>query len=219
MGQRIPPPNDYSECYERYIVFIRQTVSRHGIDDQDVQDVADDIFMRIIAKDLLGQYDPNRLFSTPRGPKYATFTAMLSTFVNLCCRDYKDKQHDRWRREPVSIDTQVGADSDAAVWLELNSPKTHADGDLVHARVDFVRAAKNALATLEALPIRNPRDRRKKLPALFRYCLERTLLDGTFTRKEVAEHFNISDTATYQLFLDLKEELKTAGFDHALKLA
>lgn len=225
LGSRVPPPTDYEDCYNRYIAYIKRTVAKNGIDWQEVDDVADEIYLRVMEKDLLAAYDPERVFQTESGPRKASFTAMLSSFVGKYCLNYKDRQEVRRRREPVRIEGLIlsntsgkndsASDETAAedrVWLHILDSTDEIDIEALVTKEDFRRAVLRAHEHLSNLPDLHARDRRHLLPALFRYCISKILLDGKMTRKEVAKHFGLSDTHVYHLFADLKAELRACNF-------
>jgi DNA-directed RNA polymerase specialized sigma24 family protein len=222
----MPPkeaPKDYAEMYTNYFGYIRSLCVKYGIDYEDVNDVAQDLICRIIDRDLLGDYDPDRVFQTASGPKKATFTAMLTTFVSRSLLNYRDKQGVRRRREPVRLQEPAPGGNDrfprthGSLWIDLYAVENTEDvTEAVVLHSDFVSASQRALEHLASLPMRNPRDRRRFLPDLFRFCVEQVLLTGQVSRKEVARRFGCSDTAVYHMFRDLKTELRACGFEPGL---
>jgi len=99
-------PDDYAGLYTHYFGVMRSLVAKAGIAPQDVEDVTSEILAKMVEKDIIGWYDPDKLFDTGPNPRIkgerfrtAKFGSLLRRFVLLYVRSHLDKQERASRRE------------------------------------------------------------------------------------------------------------------------
>ena len=121
-------PINQTEFYRHYFAYVCRFVVKYGgIRPQDAEDVANSIWVRLLARDVLSQFDPDRVIIHD-GKRYpARFENYLAKMLDLYVRHYRVQQGKRMAREVcVSLDedtdifeTLLGSTTDASFYDEL----------------------------------------------------------------------------------------------------
>ncbi len=110
-------PADYAEFVRIYRPIIVQLVRACGIEPDSVEDVAHDIMISLMKRDVIAEYDPNYV-TVRKGVEYATtFKKFIADNVRTYCMGKRERQTQRRRREPVIIDAPSAPD-DSTSWLD-----------------------------------------------------------------------------------------------------
>ncbi len=113
-------PQNYSELFSMYRVYVETLVLRLGVSIDNREDVASDIFEKLYERDVIGMFDANHIGWHGRQAGFKTF---LSAFVVSYARGMRERMHKRQQREPLLCDTLVeGAYGRPTVWLTIHGP-------------------------------------------------------------------------------------------------
>jgi hypothetical protein len=162
-------PESFEDLFNHYYAYVIRLVRSHGIDEVNAEDVAVTILTVFFEKDVLSDYDPDRVNNYRGTERKAVFRTFLSGFVNLYVRHQRTIQTKHEFRFGLSLDNTVAdratwspdPQNDATKFIDLTSPYTESFDEVESA--DFVRSVRAHLATV---PARNQQDR-CDLPALF----------------------------------------------------
>lgn len=204
-------PKDYAELFRIYYVYVVRLVHKHGIDENQKEDVASEILTRFYERGFLEKFDPTLTFVYKGQQRPARFRSFLSKFVLTYVRGHYDKQKRVANREWQVCDLLLTGDSsDAGVrWVDIygESEPSHEDNVLDGVmESDFVRGLRNYLADL---PPRSDYDR-CDLVELFDTMVDQVRDRGEYNVYELAARFGVSYTAMHQWVWRLRAHLADA---------
>lgn len=210
-------PADYAALYRDYYLYVVNLVAKHGIDENNKEDVASDILLRMIERDILGQFDPTLTFEYEGQKRPARFRSFLGRAVTVYVRGHYDKQMRIQRRELQICDTNYshetpgtnlgpGPISTSEPWSNLYATphEDHADGIL-----DMIVEEKDAEGIrlyLKQVPPRSPHDT-CDLVGLFDAMRIQGLAYGECDIPALEKHFGICTTTLYNWIWWLRSHL------------
>jgi hypothetical protein len=196
-------PASTEEMCETYYDYVLHLVRKQGIPAQDAPDVAHDILLRCIERDVLGMFDPEYAISHHGKAIPANFRTFLSTQVLLYVRGKRDALNRYSQREPLMCDRTVDGGS---TWVELFGGASEWDDYSFLSAEEFVTRMR---AYLASLPPRSARDR-CDLVQLFDVLVEQGWTHGHIDYAQLQAHFRISPTSAYTWVGRLREALAQA---------
>lgn len=193
----VSAPADFTEMYDQYYDYVVGFCIKQGIYPQNADDAAQEIFLRLFATDIIGQFDGDLEFDH-RGQKYqARFKSFLNAKVELYVRGKRERQGVIAAREPLLCDLPVG-DNGNTSWLEVFGDQglEDYDGATANEMIDRVRDA------LLFRPVKGKRDLRKLFD---RMCV--TLSDGLIepNKKALAAEMEVSENVLTAMTRQLRE--------------
>lgn len=186
------PPADYAALFQLYHPYVVGLVRRIGVDAQYVEDVAADILLTLMERDILAEFDENVCFLYNGQIRPARFKSFLTRQVMLYARGLRDKQHRRNSRELQVFDD---VPLDGSTWLD---DLVLVDGH--EERVCDEVAGTTLTAEIRAYLVTVPRRSQFDtcdLPALFDALVEHVRTSGHCTAADLREEFGVSSTAIY----------------------
>jgi hypothetical protein len=187
--------------YRGYVIGL---VIRQGIPPQDAEDVANDILLREIELDVIGQYNPE-YYSEHQGRQiHVSFKSFLSNKVCLRVKGKRDQIQRRSSREPLICDSTV--DDGGTRWIETFGGAVWDDYSEL-STVEFVSRMREYLATV---PRRSDTDA-CDLVALFDELLRQIKDEGQVTSKGLQETFGIGDSTAASWLARLRQIMTQAG--------
>ncbi len=187
------PPASAEELYQQDGTYIKSLVRRqlgHGAGEQDVEDIAQEIICKLVARDVISMYDPDHA----SGARWRTF---LGRQVLLYVRGMGETLGRRHSRELAILD-----DSEGGGWADLLGASAWDD----YARLDddeFLARMREHIASVPEWkgPV--------SLVALFDLTVTRLKggENGLPPRKQVQEHFGVSASAARHGLAQLRQRL------------
>jgi DNA-directed RNA polymerase specialized sigma24 family protein len=184
----ITAPADYEQLHRQYFGYVVQFVIHQGIEPQSAEDVASEIFVRLIATDILGQFDSSLTFIRGGELKTARFKSFLNAKVVHYVRHHRDRQIVRNAREPIICDSPLSEGGDS--WVQAFGPSFTEEFGEVYEQELVRRIA----AHLEKVPRRSTKDQ-CDLVHLFEAVVGQVRLTGRINKEELQQLFGISSTA------------------------
>ncbi len=185
-------PADYAALFQLYHPYVVGLVKRIGVDAQYVEDVAAEILLTLMERDILAEFDENVCFLYNNQIRPARFKSFLTRQVMLYARGLRDKQHRRNARELQVFDD---VPLDGSTWLD---DLVLVDGH--EERVCDDVAATTLIADIRAYLVTIPRRSQFDtcdLPALFDALVGQVRTAGHCTAADLREAFGVSSTAIY----------------------
>lgn len=196
-------PETYEELAQNFFGLIRSTIAKaNGVNPDDVDDLTQDMFIKLREKDVISWYNPNKTFETPSGPRTAKFPTLLKSFVKSFLRTPLDTVRLKASREPVRLEqpTQSGV-----VWAEVYAPADPEDLEAqVYVDLEMDRAYQH-LATIQVGPDMSA-------DVVFAAIVHQAQGDGRFIRKRVAKLLGVQDSTMTRWSREVFEELDVIGF-------
>lgn len=209
-------PANYEEFHRLYFSHIVYLCSIGGIDQQSVEDVASDIFMRLMERGFLDFFDADKVFEYQGEQRPARFKSFLSTTVTTYLRGHLDKQRRLQRREWQIVDLPVGTPTaslagaaDQQYWGTLYGPREDDHADEVIDMIAEEDTARGVRAYLATIPRRSTHDR-CDLVALYDAVRAQILATGIYDVRLLREQFGIATTTMHTWMWWLKENLADA---------
>ncbi len=211
----VSAPHSYEDMHRTYFPYIVSLCSVNGIDENNKEDVASEIFLRLMERRFLDQFDPTLVFEYQGQKRPARFKSFLSSVVVTYVRGHYDKQMRLKRREPQLIDTPNrpagnadpgGLPGDGRPWIEVHGPEHPDHADAVLDKILEEDNADAVRAFLADIPPRSSHDR-CDLVALYTAVREQILEFGVYDIKKLTELFAISSTAMHTWMWWLKANL------------
>jgi DNA-directed RNA polymerase specialized sigma24 family protein len=208
----IAAPSDYSEMHRHWYPFIVNLVASHGIVVNNKEDVAQDIFLRLMEWDILGEFNPELVFERPNGPRRARFKTFLSSVVRTYVRGHQDKQTRLHKREMQLHDGDIseyadrsshGKNDNAAIRYIPPEPD---HSDFVIENLVEEQIASNVRKLLAKIPKRNNTDT-CDLPALFDAVRAQIAEHGCYDIPKLKDTFGVGSTTMYTWMWWLKANL------------
>lgn len=209
-------PEDYAALHQIYFPYIVNLVSKNGIDDNNKEDVASDILLRLMENRFLEDFDPTRVNEYQGQLRPARFKSFLSRIIHLYVQGHRDKQKRLARREIQVCDIVVGDDggskhgltpgSAGDTWADLYGTP-HAD----HADevIDVLQEEQEAEGVRQWLATRDKRSihDRCELVTLYNAVRIQVLAHGVYNVRELQGQFGISTTTMHNWLWWLKVNL------------
>lgn len=204
-------PADYAALHEMYFPYMVNLVSKNGIDDNNKEDVACDIFLRLMEHGFLEDFNPDLVFEYEGQLRPARFKSFLSRIVSLYVRGYYDKQKRLAHRESqicdlVVSDVYSGRGVEKTTWVDLHGEPTpdHSDDviDMV-AEQQEAEGVRQWLATRERRSIHDHCD----LVELYDEVRSQVLSTGQYDVQRLQERFGIGTTTMHTWLWWLKTNL------------
>lgn len=206
-------PVDYGQLFDWYFEYIKRIVSRNGIQEQDVEDVASEILVRFIDKDYLTKFEEGRWFDTPDGRKQSRFQGYLASIVGKYVLNYRDKQRLSAEREPVRNEMPVqGHDGSAAMWIEVYAPAVEGGYEVIESQLVHDGLVREAVEVLSRCRSRS----RVPLSWVFTKAVEQIERSGRVSRWEMAQEAGVSDTTIGVCFREMQRVLHENGLPVAV---
>lgn len=136
-------PATQEEFWARDWAYVMKLTRALMRDKAEAEDVAADIFEKLLRRDVPGMYQPGVVSKHTK--KRVTWRAFLSAQVALYVRGKQEQVGRRIQREPLLCDSTVG---DGTAWLDLFG--NHADDAYPSLGSDFVAQVRERLAALPA---------------------------------------------------------------------
>lgn len=105
-------PTSEAEVFERYFPHVKFLVARSGIRKDNVEDYAMALMLKFVEKDVLSDYDPERLSEFEGKPRTANFKTFLSGFVSSYLRHFHERDIINAQRSAISTDVPMGENQD-----------------------------------------------------------------------------------------------------------
>jgi DNA-directed RNA polymerase specialized sigma24 family protein len=189
-------PKDYAALHQLYFPYIMNLCAKNGIDENNKEDVACEILVRLIEKDILDAFDPELVFEYQGEMRPARFKSFLARYVTKSVQGHRDRQNRIRRRENPICDVLMSEDesgTNKATWADLYGPphKDHSE-DIIDLVADDQEAAR-VRERLTEIPPRNNQDR-CNLAELFDAVREQLLAYGEYDIKELQQRFHVGNT-------------------------
>lgn len=192
-------PTSEAEVFRQFYPHVKFLVTRAGIRKDYIEDLSMNLMIKIMEKDILGQYDPQRK-SEFRGAdgelKTTSFKTYLSGFVNSYLRHFASRDAIEASRSRVSTDIYVGENGDTPLldYLGVSIP----DGT-EEVEVSFlVESVKNRLLN----------HKNSRMALFFDMILLQVEEHGKIDIQELAEMFEVSRTSVHNWLKKLREEFE-----------
>ncbi len=198
----VSAPRDIADLFRIYQPYIIALARKFGIEESRVEDVASEILLRLMEKDVIGSFDPTRVFDYEGQRRPARFKSYLTKIVMQYLKGHRDKQYRQRNREPLLCDAPVARNKDAlngaapSTWIEMNGPTTEGPEEVYGRAVDAADTLAILRAHMKTVPPRNRYDG-CDLPVFFELILSQIAEHGTWSPEEIRAHFKISTTAAH----------------------
>lgn len=205
----VSAPKDYAELFQTYYLYVVNLVNKHGIHENNKEDVASDILTRFMERGFLEKFDPTLTFEHNGTARPARFKQFLSKFVLAYVMGHCDKQTRIARRERQIIDQPVEFPQSYQPSLTprgaLHSVTDSHEDAVLDAIMEEALAVglRNYLTTI---PLRSPTDM-CDLPALFDAVRAQALDKGFVDTKALTELFGVGSTAMHTWIWILKAHI------------
>jgi hypothetical protein len=196
-------PETYEDLVVHFFGLVRSTISKAtGVNPDDVDDLTQDMFIKLKEKDVISWYDPTRTFETPSGPRTAKFPTLLRSFVKSFLRTPLDAIRLRAGREPVRLEQPTGT---GEMWAEVHAPADPEDLEAqVYVEIEMDRAYRH-LATIQVGPDMT-------MDVVFQAMVHQAQDDGRLIRKRVARLLGVQDSTMTRWSREVFSELAAIGF-------
>lgn len=211
----VSAPKNYADLFTQYYPYVVNLCGRFGIDDNNREDVASEIFLRFMERGSLEKFDPELNFEYMGEMRPARFKSYLSRAVDMYTRGHRDKLKKLARRElqicdvdfSMNVQDAGGYHSSAdAPWVEVYGDPHEDHADHVLDTMNEEAEAVGVRKILARVPRRSPHDR-CDLVALFDAAREQILTIGQYDISALRELFGVSSTAMHSWMWWLKENL------------
>lgn len=209
-------PEDYAALYRIYFPYMVNLVAKNGINENNKEDVASEIFLRFMERGFLELFNPDLVFEYEGQKRPAKFKSFLSRAVTTYVRGHCDKQRRQSQREVQICDAQmntpgtsVGSSNgggEKLSWADLYGTPTddHAEKvmDLIVEQQDH-QAIRDYLATV---PPRSSHDL-CNLVDVFDAVRAQILGYGEYDVKTLQVRFGVSTTTMHNWLWWLKDNI------------
>lgn len=193
-------PENYEAMHRQWYPYIVNLVGRSGIHPNNREDVASEIFLRVMEWDIIGEFNPEIVVIRNDAVYPARFRNFLSSVVMTYVRGHRERQVRLRRRELQMVhgditDYDERRDSDSA----LLSQWMPAEPDPADAIIDIVMENQMAVQIRDKLakvPKRSGHDT-CDLPQLFDAVREQVNRTGMYDVVELTEMFGVGVSTMY----------------------
>lgn len=200
-------PDDFEDLVRNYYGAARRIVRQDPrVPPDDVDDVTQNIMLKVgIEKDVIGRYDPNKVFHTPSGDRTARFASLFKASVRAYLRTPIETLVRKQSREPIRLEQPTAT---GELWMEVHAPIVEADpADEVSMTTEVERAYRH-LATVHLGPDMTAD---VVLEAMLRIADEN---GGHLRRKPLAATLGVQDSTATRWIRKVRKELLGIGFMH-----
>lgn len=210
LGDFVHAPSGPEELYQMYhddvLRLVRRQRRRSGqpaISAQDAEDVVSEIMTRLLERDVISMFDPDRVFSYGGREVPARFRTFLKSVVEQYILGQRDKLDRHDRREVLVYDQPVTEDGFS--WAEAFGPAAEDDhADLAEA--EWLQQARAVLAREDGpASARGKRD----MLALFDELAIQVGRDGAISRDLLCERFGIAPGTASAWLARMRKILRT----------
>lgn len=187
----VSAPKDYAELFTVYYPYVVNLVNKHGIHENNKEDVASEILTRFMERGFLEKFDPTLVFEFNGESRPARFKQFLSKFVLAYVMGHCDKQKRVARREWQIIDSAI-----STTWDEMEGKVADSHEDTVLDAIMEEGLAAGLRRYLSTIPPRSATDM-CDLPALFDAVRAQALETGFVDMKVLVERFEVGSTAMH----------------------
>jgi len=197
-------PSSYDDFYRHYYLYVVKLVKTFGIEQRSAEDVAQSIILKFFENDVLSDYDPERTSSYGGSERKAVFRTLLSGFVSIYVRHYREKQFKLIHREGLGINLESASQYRAPFTVEETTLPLVIEEYESLVEFDLIRSIRAHLATTV------PTNRLDKcnLPLLFESVLESYRADKRPSMPDLAEQFGVSTTSIQNWMKRLRVEIE-----------
>lgn len=217
-------PPDYAALFSTYYTYIVNLVHKHGIDDNNKEDVASELVARLIENKAIEKFDPDLVFEYDGQVRPARFKSFLSRYVCIAVRGLRDRQK-RLARHEVQICGMLlgnphamfeGANNGGGNlfalqpnWVDLYGEP---QADFADDVIEMIGEEQDAVwmrTWLATRPQRFSHDR-CDLVELFDAVRTQVLTQGTYNIADLERQFEVSTTAMHNWMWWLKRNVAAA---------
>lgn len=201
-------PQDYAALFTMYRPYVIAWCAKKGIDENNREDVANEIMLRCIERDILKSFDPNRVFEYQGELRPARFKSFFGRFVALSVQGHRDKQNRIKNRETQICDLVMSEDESGnkASWADLYGPPANDHADIIIEVMADEQEARRVRELLEKVPPRVLNDR-CDLVELYDAVRYQLLNYGEYSIKDLQPQFPVGNTTLSQWVHWLKVNL------------
>lgn len=203
----VSAPANYADFFRLYRTYVVQLVKRQHIDPRYAEDVASEIMLRFMERDMLSVFDPTLSFEYEGQMRPAKFKSFLSKVVILYCKGHRNKISNRMKHEWHLID--IPPHPDGNLWVDSQVHTDPHEGDVVEM-LGEERLVTELRDYLGGVPRRSRWDT-CDLVALFDAVVEQVRISGAWNIADLRRVFGISSTAMHSWMWWLR-----ANIAHAL---
>lgn len=186
----VRPPSGYAAFYEMYYGHITAIVRKSGIEQQSVDDVADDIVTRLIEIDIIGKFDENYVIIRNGKLVPPRFKTFLDAHVNKYIMGKRDKLDNIKKHEILICDSVV--DDENNRWID----KMYVIDCSAFAELEEQHLIESIRSYLSTLPPRSVKDI-CNLVKLFDSVVEQVHSLGKYNVRDLQRQFGVSNVAIY----------------------
>lgn len=205
-------PKNYAAFHQQYYPFVVNLVAKNGIAENNKEDVASEIFLRLYERRFLEMFNPDLTFEYEGQCRPARFKSFLARVVLQYVRGYCDKQKRLSKRELQICDLQMGDDddtSDGTGWAELYGETSADHSEEIIEKVFEEQDATAMREYLKTCPKRSVHDA-CDLVELFDAVRAQVLATGEYDVKELKDRFHIATTTMHNWLWHLKGNMAFA---------
>ncbi len=210
----VSAPTDYAALFRIYNPYVIALVRQFGIEESRVEDVASEIMVKLMEKDVIANFDGTRVFTYKGERRPARFKSYLTKIVHTYLKGIRDRYHRLNRREPLMCDMpvhrtapNVNGVQDTVRWIDKNGPMTPGADEEFEFEHDEMELREYLLSYLEKVPHRGECVDLVSLYIMFMEYYDET---GEWNAKVLREHFDISGTATYEWVWRMRKHVAAA---------
>lgn len=201
-------PANYDALVRTYQSFVKSIVRQYGFESSTVDDVTQDVFIRLMQNEVLDRYDPTMTFEVKGVSRPCKFRTFLAKTVRQHLRGFLDRERRNAYREVCLIDAQLaGDDNNEATWLDLDVRRAvPGPEDFVPERIDDDKQRAEARAFLKSWPRRNAVDSLDLALFYDAVCAQVDDIDQ-FQAEPLAEIFGVAPTTVHIWKFELRKVL------------
>lgn len=205
MSSAVSVPRTNAEVFETYYNHVKFLIRKYGFHEELVEDMAGILMLKFVEKDVLADYDPERLSTNNKTANFKTF---LSGFVMSYLYHYMSREIRRRDIEAFSTDySYTLEDGDMDLWMD-HLPEGQVDDEYDYQTLDLIIDIRNYLKD-------NPKVMGKKhepvtLEHFFSSVMRQVDEQGQVNSKELQEEFGVSKTTISNWMRTLREHVGTA---------
>lgn len=196
------PPSGPEELFRTYHDYVLRIVRRTpAIPAQDAEDVASEIMCRLLERDVVGMFDPAKIFRYGDRDVPARFKTFLTGVVAQYVKGQRDRLGRLRKRELLIYDSPSAEDGPS--WADIFGPSAEDDyGDLDAA--DWLREARRVISREQV----THRGSRRDLLVLLDELAAQVNQTGAISQEQLCEKFGISPGTASSWIAQLRKRLR-----------
>ncbi len=199
-------PANYAEFFRLYRSYVVYLVKRQGIEPKFAEDIASEIMVRFMERDMLAMFDSTLSFKYKGEWRPAKFRSFLSKIVILYCKGHRAKLARRHRHEFQLVD--VPPHPDGNLWIDAHHNVDTHEPDVIEGIVEDQLVARLREYLLD-VPRRSEHDS-CDLVGLFDVVVDQIRETGTWNIADLRRIFGISSTAMHTWMWNLRHHIAQA---------